>query len=135
MNTIFEISKNPKAQGYDRKIHLIGPFIDFSKKEISCHATLKHYENGEVSENYINSRHINMFTSNEKYVDVQGNRVEPDENGVYPEGSIPEFEFLYNFGKEQYGVSVGDMMLQLIGFMIQRNDQDGNFNDLTVFPS
>ncbi len=135
MNIVFDISKNPKAEGYDRKIHIIGPFVDFSKSEISCHATLKHYENSEVSENYINSRHLNMFTSNEKFVDNQGNRVEKDENGLLPEGSIAEFDFLYNFGKEQYGISIGEMMLQLIGFMVQRNDQDGNFNDLRVFPS
>ncbi len=133
MDMEFSLSKHPFAQGYDRKLIIIGPFIDLQAKQVSCHCVIKHYTGQEAS-HYIDDKHINMFTSNDKYV-LDGQRVEPDENGVLPGGSEGEFDFLWNFGKEQYGVSIGELIESAIGMIVQRNDQDGNFNDLTVFPS
>ncbi len=133
MKTTFEISKHPDAQGYDREIELIGPFPNFKKKEVSCHVELHHKKDGGIVENYVKSETLTLFTSKDKFVDSSGQIVQKDENGNYPEGSISEFDFLFSYVSPTPNATLGEIILEVVDFIVKRNDVDGNFNDLTNF--
>lgn len=147
METTFSISKHPKIAGFTRKVCVVGPFVDFQKKTIVCPCDIQHFVGGVLSENYIPTQRIALMTSNDKFVDATGQRVELieetyiDEQNqeqtrmIAPENSVPEFDFLFNYVSQTQGLSLGDTILEVLGFMIARNDQLGNFNDLSNFNS
>ncbi len=133
MKTILEISKHPDAQGYDREVHIIGPFVDFKKKDALCHVELHHKKDGVIVDNYIKSTTLTLSTNNEKFVDSSGQIVQKDEFGNFPEGSIGEFDFLFSYISPNQNATLGEAILEVIEFMVRRNDMAGNFNDLTNF--
>lgn len=145
MNTLFNISNHPLINGFTRKVQVIGPYVDFMAKTIVCPIDIRHYQNDVLSENYIPTQRVALMTSNNKFVDATGQRVELVEE-VYldeqeaqqtrlvpPVGAIPEFDFLFSYISQTLNASLGDTILEVLEFMIQRNDQAGNFNDLSNF--
>ena len=144
METQFEISNHPNTVGIKRKIQLIGIFPNFVEKTIVCSIVIQHFDqNNKLFDNYIPSINISLNTSNDKFVDTAGNRVESIEeiiiqNGeqktikVPPLGAIGEFDFFFNYISSE-PKNLGNTLLDAIAFVIQRNDQAGNFNDLSNF--
>ncbi|MGX7687326.1 hypothetical protein ACWA1C_09200 [Flectobacillus roseus] len=130
MTTIFNISNHPQIDGFTRKVQVIGPYIDFVKKEIVCPIDIIHYDSNGLPTDYIPTKRVAMITNNSKYVDVQGNRIDIQELNV-PENAIPEFDFLFSFVSQKD--TIGDIILEVIEFMILRNDQNGIFNDMNNF--
>lgn len=147
MKTLYDISNHPSINGFTRKVQVIGVYPNFIEKTVVCPVEIKHYLNGVLSENYIPTQRIALFTNNEKFVDRFGQRVElieeqyVDESGenktrkIPPVGSIPEFDFLFSYISPIPNQTLGDTILEVISFMIDRNDQYGNFNDLSNFNS
>ncbi|MEA5425447.1 hypothetical protein [Arcicella lustrica] len=121
--------------------------MDFVQKTVVCPIDIQHYQNDVLSVNYIPSQRVALMTSNEKFVDALGQRVELveedylDEQGVQqtkkvpPVGAIPEFDFLFSYVSQLPNQTLGDTILEVLHFMIALNDQTGNFNDLSNFNS
>ncbi|MEA5426799.1 hypothetical protein [Arcicella lustrica] len=147
METLFNISNHPAINGFTRKVQVVGPYVDFVQKTVVCPIDIKHYQNELLSENYIPTQRVALMTSNEKFVDALGQRVELveeqyfDQQGVEqtrnvpPVGAVPEFDFLFSYVSQTPNQTLGDTILEVLHFMIARNDQAGNFNDLSNFNS
>lgn len=145
METLFNISNHPAINGFTRKVQVVGPYVDFVQKMVVCPIDIKHYQNESLSENYIPTQRVAMMTSNDKYVDAIGQRVELveeqyfDTQGVAqtrkvpPVGAIHEFDFLFSYVSQTPNQTLGDTILEGLSFMVARNDQVGNFNDMSNF--
>lgn len=146
MQTRFNISNHPIAPNVSRKIHIVGPFPDFRKEYIQFPVDIEHYVDGVLSEQFFKTERVALLTSNEKFVNALGQRVvvEPDiiivdgvEKKVYnlPDGVFGEFDFLFSYKSQNINATLGETLMEVIAFMIQRNDDAGNFNDLSNFYS
>jgi hypothetical protein len=64
-----------------------------------------------------------LTATNETKVDAQGNYLQPDENGVYPEGAIGEWDFYVALM-----FSGAFTQAQIIKMVILRADENNRFN-------
>lgn len=142
----FNISKHPDMN-YSRKVWLDGPYVSFRNRTVVCPIDIVHYdESGNIVQNgFVKTERVALMTSNNKYVNSQGQRVDLieesylDENQesqirlIPPQTAIPEFDFLFAYVSPTENADLGAIILEVIAFMIARNDANGNFNDLSNF--
>jgi hypothetical protein len=90
---------NHSLSGLNRKISVSKFEIDFELSEIHFYYIIYFFNsNGDSLDSFkeplVGSK---LTASNDMKVDEQGNYLQPDENGSYPEGAVGEFDFWLAF--------------------------------------